>query len=39
MLGGFDGIEVRSASNYLLEQFIRDSTNLRTDRSSGTLEK
>jgi N-ethylmaleimide reductase len=35
---GFDGVEVHSANNYLLEQFIRDSTNLRTDRYGGTLE-
>jgi N-ethylmaleimide reductase len=38
MRAGFDGVEVHSANNYLLEQFIRDSTNLRTDRYGGTLE-
>ena len=35
---GFDGVEVHSANNYLLEQFIRDSTNKRTDRYGGPLE-
>jgi N-ethylmaleimide reductase len=35
---GFDGVEVHSANNYLLEQFIRDSTNQRTDEYGGSLE-
>jgi N-ethylmaleimide reductase len=35
---GFDGVEVHSANNYLLEQFIRDSTNKRTDRYGGPVE-
>jgi len=35
---GFDGVEVHSANCYLLEQFIRDSTNLRTDRYGGSIE-
>lgn len=35
---GFDGVEVHSANNYLLEQFLRDSTNRRTDEYGGTLE-
>lgn len=35
---GFDGVEVHSANNYLLEQFVRDSTNLRTDRYGGSIE-
>jgi N-ethylmaleimide reductase len=35
---GFDGVEIHSANNYLLEQFIRDSTNLRTDRYGGSTE-
>ena len=38
MDAGFDGVEVHSANNYLLEQFIRDSTNKRTDRYGGSLE-
>jgi N-ethylmaleimide reductase len=35
---GFDGVEVHSANNYLLEQFIRDSTNHRTDRYGGSID-
>jgi N-ethylmaleimide reductase len=35
---GFDGVEVHSANNYLLEQFIRDSSNQRTDRYGGSVE-
>jgi N-ethylmaleimide reductase len=37
-IAGFDGVEVHSANNYLLEQFVRDSTNIRTDQYGGTLE-
>jgi N-ethylmaleimide reductase len=35
---GFDGVEVHAANNYLLEQFVRDSTNHRTDEYGGSLE-
>jgi N-ethylmaleimide reductase len=35
---GFDGVEVHSANNYLLEQFVRDSTNKRDDRYGGSIE-
>jgi N-ethylmaleimide reductase len=35
---GFDGVEVHSANNYLLEQFVRDSTNRRDDRYGGSVE-
>lgn len=34
---GFDGVEVHSANNYLLEQFLRDSTNHRTDEYGGSI--
>jgi N-ethylmaleimide reductase len=37
MEAGFDGVEIHSANCYLLEQFIRDSTNQRTDRYGGTV--
>ncbi|SEF08289.1 N-ethylmaleimide reductase [Burkholderia sp. WP9] len=37
-LAGFDGVEVHSANNYLLEQFIRDSTNHRSGRYGGSVE-
>jgi N-ethylmaleimide reductase len=35
---GFDGVEIHSANCYLLDQFIRDSTNKRTDRYGGSVE-
>jgi N-ethylmaleimide reductase len=35
---GFDGVEVHAANNYLLDQFVRDSINSRTDRYGGSLE-
>jgi N-ethylmaleimide reductase len=35
---GFDGVEVHAANNYLLEQFVRDSTNHRSDEYGGSLE-
>ena len=35
---GFDGVEIHSANCYLLDQFIRDSTNRRTDRYGGSIE-
>ncbi|MBW7458198.1 NADH:flavin oxidoreductase [Paenibacillus sepulcri] len=36
---GFDGVEVHAANGYLLDQFITDYTNLRTDDYGGTTEK
>ncbi len=35
---GFDGVEVHSASGYLLDQFLRDGTNRRTDAYGGSIE-
>lgn len=35
---GFDGVEVHSANSYLLDQFLRDSTNHRTDQYGGSIE-
>ena len=35
---GFDGVEVHGANGYLLEQFLRDSINDRTDRYGGSEE-
>jgi len=35
---GFDGVEVHSANSYLLDQFLRDSTNHRNDEYGGSIE-
>ncbi|MDD1622951.1 MAG: alkene reductase [Methylococcaceae bacterium] len=35
---GFDGVEIHAANCYLLDQFIRDSTNQRTDQYGGSIE-
>ncbi|MGC0954440.1 alkene reductase [Pantoea agglomerans] len=35
---GFDGVEVHSANSYLLDQFLRDSTNHRIDAYGGSIE-
>lgn len=35
---GFDGVEVHGANGYLLEQFIKDGANQRTDAYGGSIE-
>ncbi len=35
---GFDGVEVHGANGYLLDQFLQDSTNHRTDAYGGPIE-
>ena len=35
---GFDGVEVHGANGYLLDEFLRDGSNTRTDRYGGSLE-
>jgi N-ethylmaleimide reductase len=34
---GFDGVEIHSANGYLLDQFLRDGVNQRTDAYGGTV--
>ncbi|GMI78088.1 12-oxophytodienoate reductase 2, ARABIDOPSIS 12-OXOPHYTODIENOATE REDUCTASE 2 [Hibiscus trionum] len=38
MEAGFDGVEIHGAHGYLLEQFMKDHINDRTDRYGGSLE-
>lgn len=38
MEAGFDGVEVHGAHGYLLDAFLRDGTNKRTDRYGGSIE-
>jgi len=38
LAAGFDGVEVHAANGYLLDQFLRDSINRRTDAYGGSPE-